>query len=75
MWDDAGPVRDAPGLLRLIDWLDDRPASNAVTVAQMIARSALAREETRGAHVRLDHPDEDPAYLRHLPCPELQSTV
>jgi succinate dehydrogenase/fumarate reductase flavoprotein subunit len=46
-----------------------------VTVARMIARAALAREETRGAHVRLDHPGEDPAYLRHLPCPELRSTV
>jgi L-aspartate oxidase len=75
MWEGAGPLRDAAGLSRLIDWLDDRPASNPVTVAQMIARSALAREETRGAHVRLDHPDEDSAYLRHLPCPELHSTV
>ena len=68
MWAGAGPLRDAEGLERLIDWLDRQPPSNPVAVARMIARSALAREESRGAHVRVDHPDEDPAFLHHLPC-------
>ncbi|HET6849476.1 MAG TPA: L-aspartate oxidase [Gaiellales bacterium] len=68
MWVGAGPLRDADGLERLTGWLDQQPPSNAATVAQMIARSALAREESRGAHVRLDHPAEDPAFLHHLPC-------
>ena len=68
MWAGAGPLRDAAGLGRLIDWLDLQPPSNPVDVAEMIARSALAREESRGAHVRLDHPTEDPAHAHHLPC-------
>ena len=68
MWAGAGPLRDADGLEHLLDWLDGQPASNPTTVARMIARSALAREESRGAHVRLDHPDEDPTFLHHLPC-------
>jgi L-aspartate oxidase len=68
MWAGAGPLRDADGLEGLIDWLDEQAPSNPTTVARMIARSALAREESRGAHVRLDHPAEDPAFLHHLPC-------
>jgi L-aspartate oxidase len=68
MWAGSGPLRDAGGLEGLIDWLDEQAPSNPTTVARMIARSALAREESRGAHVRLDHPAEDPAFLHHLPC-------
>jgi L-aspartate oxidase len=30
-------------------------------LARLIAASALAREESRGAHQRSDHPDTDPA--------------
>jgi len=72
---DAGPLRDATGLSGLIDWLAERPSSNPVTIARMIAGSALAREESRGAHVRVDFPRERPSYDHHLPCPELHSTV
>jgi L-aspartate oxidase len=68
MWHGAGPLRHAEGLEQLIDWLDGQPLSNPVTVARMIARAALAREESRGAHVRIDHPHEDPTFLHHLPC-------
>jgi L-aspartate oxidase len=75
MWRQAGPLRDAAGLSGLIDWLNERPSSNPVTVARMIAASALAREESRGAHVRVDFPHERAAYHHQLPCPELHSTV
>ena len=34
-------------------------ASNLVTVATVLARAALAREETRGSHWRDDHPERD----------------
>jgi succinate dehydrogenase/fumarate reductase flavoprotein subunit len=34
---------------------------NLSTVAQALIASALAREESRGAHTRIDHPDTDEA--------------
>jgi L-aspartate oxidase len=53
LWQDAGIVRSAEGLQRLLD--DPHP------LARLLARSALARSESRGAHRRLDHPERDPA--------------
>jgi L-aspartate oxidase len=50
---DAGIVRSADGLQRLLD--SEHPLVRA------IARCALAREESRGAHMRRDHPERDPA--------------
>ena len=52
VWRDAGPRRDAAGLERLLD--DPYP------LARMIAASALARRESRGAHRRTDFPRSDP---------------
>jgi L-aspartate oxidase len=53
LWRDAGIVRSADGLRRLLD--DPHP------LAKLLARSALERIESRGAHQRLDHPERDPA--------------
>ncbi|MBI1733562.1 MAG: FAD-binding protein [Candidatus Rokubacteria bacterium] len=39
------------------DWLN---LTNQVTVSRLIAVSALAREESRGAHYRSDHPESAP---------------
>jgi L-aspartate oxidase len=59
LWRDAGLVRDAHGLRRLRD--DPHP------LAPLIAAGALAREETRGCHLRSDFPNQDPALDgRHL---------
>jgi len=52
LWREAGIVRSPGGLGRLLE--DSHP------LARLIARCALAREESRGAHVRLDHPERDP---------------
>jgi L-aspartate oxidase len=52
VWEFAGLERDRSGLERL--GALDHP------LARLLASSALAREESRGAHRRRDHPDRNP---------------
>jgi L-aspartate oxidase len=54
LWRDAGIERSAEGLRRLM-------ANDPHPLARLIARCALERAESRGAHRRLDHPERDPA--------------
>jgi L-aspartate oxidase len=54
LWRDAGLVREEAGLRRLLN--DPHP------LARLIASCALARTESRGAHQRSDHPEQDPAF-------------
>jgi len=59
LWRDAGIMRTREGLSRLVE--------HPHPLARLIARCALARTESRGAHVRADHPERDPALdFRHV---------
>jgi len=52
---------------RQFDTDDGWELQNMLTCAQMMTRSALFRQESRGVHFRLDHPRRDDAYWRrHL---------
>jgi L-aspartate oxidase len=57
MWRDAGLLRDAAGLGEL--------AASPHTLARLIAKGGLAREESRGGHFRTDFPFEDEAFAAH----------
>ncbi len=79
MWQHAGVVRDGKALQKLLPELRSLQsqipesgqrrvyeAMNIVQTGLLIARGALAREESRGAHYRLDHPlKNDAKYRKH----------
>jgi L-aspartate oxidase len=76
-WERCGIVRDGDGLRAACAALDRAEsaapaftperaeARNMQQVALLIARSALAREESRGAHFRTDFPGKQAACGRH----------
>ena len=77
MWNKVGVVRSGhtlrEALRRLEEWRDQLPAAetrrqgearNIHLTGWLIARSALAREESRGAHYRTDFPAHDDARFR-----------
>ena len=67
MWREAGLERTADGLRRLLE--DQHP------LARLVAASALAREESRGAHARAEFPVPDPALdLHHSVLPASRAT-
>jgi len=91
MWRNAGVRRSADGMghaRAMIDqwhryvlgrqFRDSRgwELQNMLTVSRLVGQAALAREESRGVHLRTDFPDRhDGTWLRHLsveftPAPE-----
>jgi L-aspartate oxidase len=82
MWRDAGVCRDVTGLSEAAEAIDqwcryclrrqfDDPTGwelqNMLTIGRIMISAALAREETRGVHQRVDFPDmDDEKWLRHL---------
>jgi L-aspartate oxidase len=75
MWDHVGVERTGSELLLALTAIDRMlrereryPAElrNMLTVARLVARAALERQESRGAHLRTDFPDTDPRWRRHV---------
>jgi L-aspartate oxidase len=67
LWRHAGVVRDEAGLRELL--ADPHP------LARLVARCALARTESRGAHMRVEYPDRDPSLdHRHVVVSDGEST-
>jgi len=72
MWERVGILRTRQSLTRALREFEQierarslrAPSRNFVTVALLIARSALWREESRGAHYRLDFPRRDDEHWR-----------
>ncbi len=81
MWEKVGLAREASGLAeavrQLSQWekalaqletsdLAQLELHNLVTVGLQMARAALLREESRGAHYRTDFPNLNPAWVRRI---------
>jgi L-aspartate oxidase len=76
MWRKAGVLRDRTGLSEAVTQLEQwaaavaaasgapAPVPSLVTVGLLIARAALRREESRGAHFRTDFPSRDDLHWR-----------
>jgi L-aspartate oxidase len=79
MWSEVSVVRTRQGMQKTIKMLEEmgpklaepknrraHEAANLHTAALSVARSALAREESRGTHYRMDYPDrDDKKFLKH----------
>jgi L-aspartate oxidase len=69
-WEHCGIVRSAEGLTQACAQLEaldpSSPEGRSMRqVALLIARCALARKESRGAHFRSDYPQKDEAFEKH----------
>ena len=68
----VGITRDAHGLKSVLSQFDEWSGTSssdpslalATLSARLITEAALQRTESRGSHIRLDHPDVDPAWQR-----------
>jgi L-aspartate oxidase len=79
MWKELGIVRTRAGMQKATKSLEEmapklahpktrraHEAANLHLAASLVARSAMAREESRGAHYRLEYPDhDDKKFLKH----------
>ncbi|MBP7416453.1 MAG: L-aspartate oxidase, partial [Pyrinomonadaceae bacterium] len=72
MWERVGILRDKESLKRAIKEFDQiatgnlsTSSRNFVTLARLVATSALWREESRGGHFRNDFPEQDDKFKVH----------
>jgi L-aspartate oxidase len=72
MWERVGILRDRDSLRRALQELETISAGNLgtssrnfVTLAQLVARGAIWREESRGGHYRTDFPEQRDEFRVH----------
>lgn len=72
MWERVGILRDKDSLQRALSEFDQiakanlsTSSNNFVTLARLVARAALWREESRGGHFRTDFPERDEKWRVH----------
>jgi L-aspartate oxidase len=72
MWERVGILREANALGRALDEFDQisratlsTSSRNFVTLASLVARAALWREESRGGHFRTDFPEQREEFRAH----------
>ncbi len=72
MWERVGILRDRDSLQRAIEEFEQIAASNLstssrnfVTLANLVAKAALWREESRGGHYRTDFPEQREEFRLH----------
>jgi L-aspartate oxidase len=72
MWERVGIIRDAGSLTRAVAEFEQISAANLsvasrnfVTLALLVSRAALWREESRGGHFRSDFPSQRDEYRVH----------
>ena len=61
-------------LIREFDGPEGWELQNMLTVSQIVIAAALAREESRGTHLRVDFPEKNEQWRRHLTTTELNLT-
>jgi succinate dehydrogenase / fumarate reductase flavoprotein subunit/fumarate reductase flavoprotein subunit len=64
--DQCGGAAKAGGTTYNSRWNEAINVVNLTAIAEVIARSALTREESRGAHYRTDFPEQDPRWLKNI---------
>lgn len=55
-----------PGLRYNLEWNEALDVINICLNAELVARGALIREESRGSHYRTDYPDRNPQWLKRI---------
>jgi len=72
MWERVGILRDHDSLRRALQELETMSAGNLgtssrnfVTLAQLVTRGAIWREESRGGHYRTDFPEQRDEFRLH----------